>query len=131
MMSFRINRLLAVTLMLPGLIAAQVWAADVEKGGKAFKKCVACHDAVNSVNKTGPHLVGLIGRPVANVEGYKYSDAMRALVTTVPVWSEAALDAYLTNPKAVVTKTKMPFGGIKKPDERLDLIAYLKSLKPQ
>jgi cytochrome c len=80
-----------------------------------------------AVNKTGPHLVGLVGRRVASIEGYKYSEAMRAHAATVPVWDEAALSAYIENPKAVVAKSRMVFPGLKKADERTDLIAYLKT----
>ena len=103
---------------------------DAVKGEAVFKKCIACHDAVKPVKKLGPHLVGLIGRPVAQVEGYKYSDAMKAYAAKVPVWDEATLNIYLENPKTVVVGTKMAFGGLKKPDERSDLIAYFKSVKP-
>lgn len=81
------------------------------------------------MNKSGPNLVGVVGRPVASAGGYKYSDAMLAHAAAVPIWDEAALSAYLENPKAEVAKTKMAFGGIKKAEERADLIAYLKTFK--
>lgn len=102
---------------------------DIVKGEKSFKKCVACHQVAKPVNKLGPHLIGIVGRTIAGVEGYKYSEAMTAHATTTPVWDEAALNAYLENPKTIVVKTKMAFGGIKSPEERVDLIAYLKTLK--
>ncbi len=124
------SRTLLFTLLLAGSFSQQAFAeGDVAKGEKAFKKCVACHEVAKPVNKIGPHLIGLVGRPVAGVEGYKYSDAMKAHAATVPVWDEVALAAYLETPKAVVSKTKMAFGGIKKPDELADLIAYMKTIK--
>jgi cytochrome c len=102
---------------------------DVTKGEKAFKKCVACHEATKPTNKLGPHMIGVVGRPVASIEGFKYSEAMTAHATKVPVWDEVALGAYLENPKAIVPQGRMAFGGLKKPEERADLIAYLKTLK--
>ncbi len=76
-------------------------------GAVAFKKCVACHEVVKPVNKLGPQMIGIVGRKGAGVDGYKYSDAMMAYAATVPVWDNAALDAYLENPKAIVAKTKL------------------------
>jgi cytochrome c2 len=100
---------------------------DVAKGEQVFKKCMACHTVNDKTNKVGPHLVGIVGRPVAAVEGYKYSDDMIAYGATGAVWDEAALHAYLEKPKAVVAKTKMAFAGLNKEDDREDLIAFLKT----
>jgi len=100
---------------------------DVAKGEQVFKKCMACHTVNDKTNKVGPHLVGIVGRPVASVEGYNYSESMKAHGATGAVWDEAALQAYLENPKAVVEKSKMAFAGLKKADERADLIAFLKT----
>lgn len=114
------------------LFAMTIYAsaeADVLKGEKAFKKCIACHAVDKPVNKLGPHLIGIVGRGVASVEGYKYSVAMTAYAATQPVWDDAVLNAYLENPKSVVVKTKMAFGGIKNVEERADIIAYLKTIK--
>ena len=102
---------------------------DAAKGAIAFKKCMACHEAAKATNKLGPYLVGIVGRKVASVEGYKYSPAMIAYAATVPAWDDATLNAYLEKPKGVVVGTKMAFGGIATPDERANLIAYLKTLK--
>jgi cytochrome c len=110
------------------LVAATAQAeGDAAKGEQVFKKCMACHTANDKTNKVGPHLVGIVGRPVASVEGYKYSESMTAHAATVAVWDEAALNAYLENPKAIVPKSKMAFAGVKKEDERADLIAFLKT----
>ena len=100
---------------------------DAAKGEQVFKKCMACHTVSDKTNKVGPHLVGIVGRPVASVEDYKYSDDMKAYGATGAVWDEAALQAYLEKPKAVVAKTKMAFAGLNKEDEREDLIAFLKT----
>jgi len=100
---------------------------DAAKGEKIFKKCLACHTAEEATNKTGPYLKGVAGRKVASVEGYKYSADLLALGESGAVWDDANLDKYLENPKVMAPKGKMAFPGLKKPDERADLIAWLKT----
>jgi cytochrome c len=115
---------MAVFLLATGTAQAD---GNAIKGEQVFKKCMACHAINDKANKVGPHLIGIVGRQVASVEGYKYSEGMKAYAATGAVWDEAALPAYIENPKVVVAKTKMAFAGIKKEDERADLIAFLKT----
>ncbi|NJM29208.1 MAG: cytochrome c family protein [Rhizobiales bacterium] len=121
------NRKLRLALAIACLAigAANAHAGDVSKGEKVFKKCMACHTVADKANKVGPYLTGLVNRPVASAEGYAYSDAMKEFASQQPAWDEAVLDKYLENPKAMVPKTKMAFAGLKKADERADLIAFL------
>jgi cytochrome c len=115
-------------LAVSSLLASPVQAdGDAAKGEKAFKKCMACHTVTEKTNKMGPYLEGVVGRPIASVPDYHYSDAMKEYAASAKTWDEQTLDHYLENPKAVVAKTKMVFPGLKKPDERADLIAYLKT----
>ena len=74
----------------------------------------------------GPHLVGLFGRTSGtdDVYGKKYSKAM---VEAAIVWDEATLDGYLADPKGYIPKNKMSFKGLKKEEDRANVIAYLKS----
>lgn len=102
--------------------------ADVAKGEKDFGKCKACHKLDGS-DGVGPHLNGIVGRPVAGVAGFAYSDGMHAHVADAPDWTVEALQEFLTNPKSVVKGTKMSFAGLKKPEDRADLIAYLETQK--
>ena len=120
------GHVLAIAVFLLAAGSAQA-DGDVAKGEQVFKKCMACHTVSDKTNKVGPHLVGIVGRPVASVEDYKYSDDMKAYGATGAVWDEAALQAYLEKPKAVVAKTKMAFAGLNKEDERENLIAFLKT----
>ncbi|MFV0385757.1 c-type cytochrome [Paracoccus sp. (in: a-proteobacteria)] len=101
-------------------------AADPAKGEKDFGKCKACHK-LDGGDATGPHLNGIVGRPVASVSGFSYSDAMHAHAGEAPNWTPEALQEFLTNPKGVVKGTKMSFAGLKKPEDRADLIAFLQS----
>lgn len=116
-----------ITLGISLLAGPALADGDVLQGEKVFKKCMACHAVTDTTNKVGPHLVGVVGRKAAAVEGYSYSDSMKEYAATGAVWDELALDAYLENPKSTVLKTKMVFAGLKKGDEREDLIAFLKS----
>ncbi len=96
--------------------------ADLAKGEKMFKKCKTCHSLEEGKKKIGPSLAGLFGRAAGTVEGYKYSKAMKE---SGIVWDEETLDAFLAKPKDLVPKTKMSFPGIKKEQDRIDIIAYL------
>lgn len=101
---------------------------DVAKGEKVFKKCAACHAVGEGAkNKVGPELNGIVGRTTASVADYKYSPAMKAKGDEGHVWTEEELDLYLANPKDMVPKTKMAFAGLKKEDDRENVIAYLKT----
>lgn len=99
-------------------------SADPAKGEKVFSKCKACHK-VDGTNGTGPHLNGVVGRPVASVEGFAYSDAMKAHGGE---WTPDRLQEFLTSPKNVVKGTKMTFAGLPKAEDRANLIAYLQTL---
>lgn len=102
-------------------------AGDVKAGEKLFKKCRACHTVdKGGSNRTGPNLFGIVGGPVAGVEAYKYSAAMKAYGG---VWSPERLAAFLAKPRAEVPKTKMSFGGLKKEKDKADMIAYLATLR--
>jgi len=100
---------------------------DAVKGKKIFKKCKACHTVdQGGRNLSGPNLFGIFGHKAASHEGYKYSRAMKAADLT---WDAATLDAFLKKPKALIKKTKMTYFGLKKPADRADVIAYLKTLQ--
>lgn len=100
---------------------------DAEAGAKVFNQCKACHDVEKGVNKVGPTLKGVIGRKAGSVADYKYSEAMAAKGAEGLVWTEENLITYLANPKAFVPKTKMAFAGLKKPEDEVNLIAFLKT----
>lgn len=117
---------LLALLALPAAAHAQT-AGDPAKGEKVFAKCKACHVVDAETNRVGPHLKGLIGRNVASVENYKYSPAMLEFAQANPVWTEELFLSYIENPKGMVPKTKMVFPGLKKEDERADILAYLKT----
>jgi cytochrome c len=99
-------------------------AADAAAGEKVFAKCKACHK-VDGTNATGPHLDGVIGRTVGGVEGFGYSDGMKA---HGGAWDPETLQAFLANPKGVVAGTKMSFAGLPKVEDRANVIKYLETV---
>jgi cytochrome c len=119
-------RALTLALVLPFALAGSCAAADVEAGKAKFKLCAICHSPEAGKIKVGPSLFGIVGRKAGSLEGYSYSDAMKNFGKT---WTPETLDAYLTDPRAVVPGTKMIFPGIKDQTERANLIAYLETLK--
>ena len=106
------------------LMALPAQAGDAKAGEKVFRKCKSCHYVDQEKNKTGPHLVNIIGRAAGSVDGFKYSKAMKESGLT---WDEATLAEFLKKPKAYLKGTKMAFSGLRKDKEIDDLIAYLKA----
>jgi cytochrome c len=109
--------------------ATAAWAEndhEVEEGQKIFKRtCFTCHAAEAGKNKVGPSLFGVVGRKAGEVPGFKYSEAMDKAELT---WNDEALDKYIANPKEFMPGNRMAYAGVKKADERKELIVYLKSL---
>jgi cytochrome c len=100
---------------------------DAAAGETVFKKCMACHNFDPAQKRVGPHLAGLVGRKAASVEGYAYSEAMKAKGPEGVVWDEPTLTVYLKDPKTFVKGTKMAFAGLKEDADIANLIAYLKT----
>ena len=98
-------------------------SADAAAGEKSFGKCKSCHKLDGS-DGVGPHLNGVVGRDIAAVEGFNYSDAMASVEGA---WDPEQLNAFIINPKEHVPGTKMAFAGIKSGEERANLIAYLQT----
>lgn len=108
-------------------ILALLATADVAKGQSVAKVCAACHTFnKGEPARVGPNLYGIVGSKHAHMEGFAYSDAMKAMHDKN--WTYADLNAFLWNPKKHIAGTKMVFAGMKKPEDRAAVIAYLRSL---
>ncbi|GEO85346.1 MULTISPECIES: c-type cytochrome [Alphaproteobacteria] len=111
-------------------IATLLASADAAAGQTIFKKCTSCHNAdKGGANKVGPNLFGVVGRPVASHEGFAYSAGMKDFSQGSSVtWTYENLNHFLTAPKKFIAGTAMGFAGLKKEEERANLIAYLRTL---
>ncbi|TNE36427.1 MAG: cytochrome c family protein [Alphaproteobacteria bacterium] len=101
-------------------------SADPAKGEKIFKKCHACHNAEEGAGaKIGPDLYGILDRPKGSAEGFSYSSGMKEKGGN---WTYEDLYHFLKKPSAFIDGTKMSFAGLKKPEDRADIIAFLRTL---
>lgn len=124
-----IRATIAIVLMslATPVAALDLAQANATNGAQIFdRKCSVCHD-VTGQTVSGPPLNGVVGRKVASVEGFPYSDAMRGLDGA---WTPALLDSYLVKPRRMLPGTAMSFGGLKNDTDRADLIAWLSGLRP-
>jgi cytochrome c len=100
--------------------------ADLGRGARQFNKCAACHKLEKGANGTGPYLYGVVGRAVDTAEGFGgYSGALEQVAD---VWTPEHLFGFLENPRGYAPGTTMGFAGLKDPQDRADLIAYLDSV---
>ena len=93
-------------------------------GRTVFAACRTCHVTDPGVNRIGPSLAGIVGRPASSIPGFAYSPANHNSGIT---WTKEKLFQYLENPQRVVPGTKMIFPGIPDAQRRADLIAYLEN----
>lgn len=97
---------------------------NAANGEKLFTVCKTCHVAEKGVNRVGPSLWGVVGRKAGTVEGFKYSPANKNSGIT---WTEDNLFTYLAAPQKFMPGTYMAYAGMKSPQDRADVIAYLKT----
>jgi cytochrome c len=109
------------------LLAPLAFAAgDAKRGAQLFGQCAACHSVQRSEHQTGPSLAHIFKHKAASAEGFmRYSEALKRSGLT---WDEATLDKWLANPAQLVPGTTMTFAGIKEPQARQDVIAYLQAV---
>lgn len=94
---------------------------DVTRGAEVYTRCQACHAL--EYNRTGPKHCGVVGRKAGSVPNFNYSPAMRRSKLT---WDERTLDRFIADPMKTVPGTTMTYAGVSDPQDRADLIAYLR-----
>ena len=100
--------------------------ADAKKGAPDAKICTTCHTfEKGGAAKIGPPLWGVVGRPIASVPGFAYSDSVKALGGD---WTYEKLNDWIKDPRAIASGTKMAFPGEKEAQHRADILAYLQTV---
>jgi cytochrome c len=100
-------------------------AADAKKGQQTAQVCTSCHSFEQGQDRVGPSLWGVVGRNVASRPTFKYSAAFAAQTGN---WTYERLDHYLTNPAKAIPGNKMGFAGLRRPEDRANVLAYLRTL---
>jgi cytochrome c len=105
-------------------VAPLLAKADADHGASVAKQCAACHTFVKGgPNMVGPNLWGVVGGPHAHKGDYAYSDAMKKFPGN---WDYESINKMLAGPAAYLPGTKMTFAGLKSPQDRADVIAWLR-----
>jgi cytochrome c len=102
--------------------------ANAAAGATVAEKCKSCHNLDNGgPNLTGPNLYGVEGRKPGSHPGFAYSPAMTDFSGKNPAWTYDQLYQFLKAPATYLNGTKMTFVGLKKPEDRINVIAYLRT----
>jgi cytochrome c len=105
-------------------------SADVAAGQQiAQRQCASCH-SFNEGGRAGvgPNLYGIVGAKHAHAEGFNYSQAIRGMADKP--WTYEELNAWVHNPRAYAPGNRMSYAGLANPQQRANLIAYLRSISP-
>lgn len=124
-------------VFLAALVFATAWGipavaediGDAVRGETVFQRqCSACHQiGPEAVNRVGPRLNGIFGRRAGALADFSYSKAMARMGSDGLTWTLETLDAYVANPKALVSGTRMNYRGMADPQARAALLAFLRS----
>lgn len=111
------------------VVEAALAGGDVEAGEKVFRKCRACHEVGEGAeDKVGPALNNIVGASMGNSEEFRFSNGIVEMGEAGTVWSVENLDLFLLKPRDFVDRTRMTFAGLRKDEDRANVIAYLASL---
>ncbi len=102
-------------------------AQDASRGEVLYEQCSGCHQiGEGAVNRIGPHLNHIFDRSAGVAEDFRYSNGFKRAADGGLTWNYDTLDAFIENPRALVSQTRMSFRGIADETDRADLIAYLR-----
>lgn len=117
-------RIVAATLLILSATPALAEQGNAARGVRIFGACAACHSLQPGKSMTGPSLSGIWDRKAGSDANFpRYSEALKSAGV---IWDDNTLDAWVTNPQAVIPGNEMSFPGVKEPQQRLDLLAFLK-----
>lgn len=124
------TRALALAALLVAVAASSARAADIgdaEAGAALFEECSGCHQVgPDAENGIGPHLNMLFGRKAAGLDGFPYSESLERAGVNGVEWHADTLSAYIEDPATFASGTRMSYPGLEDPQDRADLLAYLR-----
>ena len=117
----------AFLVMAASVLPGPVWAQTANQAGeRAFQRCYSCHSVQKGeTGLSGPNLHRLSERPIGGDKAFAYSRAFQTFAATNPRWTPELLDRFLIDPEALVPGNQMGFFGLRKPEDRAAIIAYL------
>jgi cytochrome c len=125
--AFRNGLAIAALVGAPTLINAEA-GGDPERGETLYRQCSSCHQiGAGAVDRIGPHLNGVFDRAAGQSDGFRYSEGLERAAAGGLVWDYETLDAYIEDPRALVSRTRMSFRGMADQQDRDDLLAYLRT----
>lgn len=122
-----VSTVVALAVLLSGSTVGAAPIGDPAAGEQIFSQCKSCHQVgQDAEDRVGPHLNGIFGRAAGAHEGYNYSEGLHRAGADGLIWTAETLDAYLENPRSLVSRTRMNFRGLKDAKDRADVLAYLR-----
>jgi cytochrome c len=113
-------------------IAPLLARADVEAGKALTRNCTACHSfEKGGRNGVGPNLWDVVAKKKAHIDGFNYSQAIVAAAGKSGAdgqWGYEQLNGFLANPRAYMPGTRMAYAGMRRAEDRANLIVYMRSL---
>lgn len=117
----------ATVMSAPALVSAEV-GGDPERGETLYGQCASCHQVgAGAQDRVGPQLNLIFDREAGQSEGFRYSEGLERAAANGLVWNYETLDAYIEDPRALVSRTRMSFRGMADQQDRDDLLAYLRT----
>jgi cytochrome c len=119
---------LSVAVGVVSTPAAAEPSGDALAGKEVYTQCKRCHEVgPGAAHRIGPHLNGIFGRSAASHDGFRYSAGLERAGTGGLEWHADTLDAFIENPRALASGTRMSFTGISDPQDRANVVAYLRT----
>ena len=130
-----LHRLISIgALLVPVQLAAQaIPIGDANSGAEIYQReCASCHQiGEGATHRVGPHLNRIFDRGAGSHDNFRYSEALARQGRDGLVWDLRRLDAYIENPRALVSGTNMAYRGLRDPERRADLIAFIRAYSDQ
>ncbi|SMX30950.1 c-type cytochrome [Octadecabacter ascidiaceicola] len=121
------NTISTVAIAAFAAVAHADVGGDAERGENLFRQCSGCHQVgAGAEDRVGPHLNGIFDSPAGDSEGYRYSNGMERAAAGGLIWTYETLDAYIKDPRSLVSQTRMSFGGFDDQQDRDDVLAFLR-----